>query len=110
MPAMYDKSATIPNGQQNSADVLLSPGDSLVGIFMPAAFTGTALTFLIQHPTGSDFTLYSAGSDVSITVAPSKYVALNSDLFKGVSKLKIRSNAAEGADRSLVLAVRPAGA
>jgi hypothetical protein len=106
--AMYGKSVTIVNGQQNSPDVQLDSGLSLVGIYVPAGFEGTSLSFLIEHPTETGgLTLYHDGADVAIVVAASKYVALDPFLFAGVNKFKIRSNNAVGADRTLVLAARP---
>lgn len=98
--------ATILSGATDS-DVIDLAGRTLCGISMPAAFTGTALTFKIDNG-GSTYQLMAdgAGADVSKTVAASKYIKLNPSDFAGVDKLKLVSGSAEGADRQIVVHVR----
>lgn len=83
-------------------------GAVLVGIQMPAAFTGTALTF--QAATGPSATYQqvvdSSGSAISYTVAAGKYVAVDPTKFHGVQYLKVVSGSAEGGARSLTLMLK----
>lgn len=75
----------------------------LLAIQMPAAFTGSALTFQGSHDGETFATLYSSGSDVSVAVAAGKYVAIDPAIFAGVEYLKVISGSAEGAARELQL-------
>lgn len=102
-----DLAATIANGATTSGAVDLT-GTTLVGLHMPAAFTATAVTFTVAESAGGTYrTLYSAGADVTITVAAAKYVALDPSVFAGARFIRIVSGAAEGAARTIILATRP---
>jgi hypothetical protein len=83
-------------------------GLSLVGIQMPAAFTGTAITF-----TGSvDCTTYQAvysttsGTALSYTVAQGHYVAIDPTPFYGLNCLKIVSGSTEVAARAFTVSLK----
>lgn len=97
------QSAVIANGAQSSAAINCS-GMTLVGFMMPAAFTGTALTFEVCDTLdGTYLPLYdSANALVSMTVAASRAYVTNPLLFQGVQFLKIKSGSAEGAARTIV--------
>lgn len=89
---MRSNTATIANGQSLSGSVYL--GDqSLVGIQMPAAFTGTALTFQAAQGDGSSFSnVHNAtGTEIQVTVAANRYVIIDPALLAGALYLKIRS-------------------
>lgn len=98
---------TIANGQQLSSALNLK-GLVLVGILLPAAFTGTALTFEASVD-GTNFFLVkstTSGSSLSYTVAQGTYAAINPVDFEGIEYLKIQSGSAEGAARTLICSVK----
>ncbi len=100
-------SATITSASTTSAAIDLM-GATLCGVHMPAAFTGSSLSFSVASAAGGTYqTLQRNGSDYSLSVAQGKYISLDPSLFAGVQFIKIISGSAEGADRALTLAVRP---
>lgn len=84
-------------------------GTTLCGIHMPAAFTGTALTFLAASAADGTYQAVkdSAGDPVSVTVAQGTYVQLDPAVFAGIQYLKVVSGSTEAAARTLTLAARP---
>jgi hypothetical protein len=99
--------ATIANGQQISSTIKLG-GFSLVGVFLPAAFTGTALTFLASHDGTNFFSVVTStsGTALSYTVAQGTYAAIDPKDFQGIEYLQIKSGSSEAAARTLTLAVK----
>lgn len=98
---------SIANGQTVSAAIQVK-GYSLVGIQLPAAFTGTALTFQVSLD-GTTYQLLkstTSGSSLSYTVAQGTYVAIDPTPFYGARYIKIVSGTAEGAARTLALALK----
>lgn len=98
---------TIANAQSLSSMITLK-GLSLVGILLPAAFTGTALTFEMSVD-GTNFFPVSSGTDgdpLSYTVAQGSYAAINPQDFAGINFLKIQSGSTEAAARTLICAVK----
>jgi hypothetical protein len=103
---MRHKDVTIAASGQASGSLALD-GFTLCGLYMPAAFTGTTLTFQAENGKGTFLTIADgAGSDVSKTVAASKYIKLDPSDFAGVNYLKIVSGSIESADRVITLALR----
>lgn len=99
--------ATIASGQTASGIITLG-GLVLCGILLPAAFTGTALTFEASVD-GTNFSLIkstSSGTSLSYTVAQGTFAAIDPKDFYGVNFLKIVSGTTEGGARTLNLAVR----
>jgi hypothetical protein len=94
--------ASIASGGTTS-DMVNLMNRRLLAIQLPAAFTGTALTFQASYDGITFATLYIDGADVSLTVAQGKYVAVDPATFAGVEILKVISGSAEGAARSIVL-------
>jgi hypothetical protein len=97
----------IANGQTSTAAIPTS-GLSLVGVQLPAAFTGTTLTF-----TGSvDGTTYqpvystTSGTALSYTVAQGHYVAIDPVAFYGLAYIKLVSGSAEGGARAFSVALK----
>lgn len=91
----------IASGQTNSSTIATN-GAPLVGIQMPAAFTGTAITFLVSQ-NGVLFQSLHTGLTatlLSYTVAAGYYVAINPVDFYGVAFIQIVSNQVEGASRT----------
>ncbi len=76
---------------------------------IPAAFTGTALTFQTLAADGVTYqTLYNSdGTVYTVTVAAGREVILSPADFVGVELFKIVSNAAEGAARVIGVVCAP---
>lgn len=100
-------SATIANGQQVSSTINCK-GFSLCGILLPAAFTGTALTFLASIDGTNFFPVHSttSGSALSYTVSQGNYFAIDPKDFYGVQYLQIKSGSSEGAARTLAVSLK----
>ncbi|QEX18501.1 hypothetical protein FRZ44_38080 [Hypericibacter terrae] len=106
--------ATVANGESLS-DVVDLGGMSLTGIVMPADWDAADLTFQAS-PTGvgaSFADLYdAAGTEITVSAAASIAIAIEPAAWAGLRYLKIRSGTSgspvnQGADRALVLLVRP---
>lgn len=79
----------------------------LVGIQMPAAFTGIALTFQASDSLAGTYNaVTSISAAYSVTVAAAKYVSISPNDLAGVRFIKVVSGSAEGADRDIILMVR----
>lgn len=100
--------ATIANGTTTSTEIDLTKTD-IVGIYIPAAFTGTAITFTSAFTSGGTFGSVrdGAGAALSLTVAQGQFVKVSPADFIGILYLKIVSGSTEGAARELRVAVRP---
>lgn len=83
-------------------------GLSLVGIQLPAAFTGTTLTFSVSIDGVLYQPLYTStsGTALSYTVAQGHYVAINPQDFYGVNYFKIISGSSEVAARTLSITLK----
>lgn len=98
---------TIANAGTTSA-AIPTKGLTLVGIMLPDAFTGTAITF-----TGSvDGVAYkvvkstTSGTTLSYTVAQGTYVAIDPAPFYGLAYIKLVSGSSEGGARALVVTLK----
>ena len=106
----YDKidfePIVIDSSETTSAEVDCR-GMTLCGVYMPAAFTGTALSFEASAD-GTTFVSVEDGdgSAVSKTVSASKYIKLDPADFAGVRFIKVVSGSTESAERTLTLALR----
>jgi hypothetical protein len=102
------KAAAIANGQQSSGALDLA-GFTLVGILLPAAFTGVALTFEVSSAIDGTYVALktgTGGSALSYTVVQGSFAAINPVDFQGVRFLKVKSGSAEGGARSLTLMLK----
>ncbi len=101
--------ATIANGQTVGVAVRIPPPTNglavLCALSMPAAFTGTAITFQVSIDGGTTWNaLYDdTGTLVTVTVAASRHIRLIPSLFAGLDHIKLVSGSAEGAARSIGL-------
>lgn len=102
MASNFVRTATIANGEQLSDVVDVGKG-TLAGLFIPSALTGTAITFFVCDTEGGTYLELQAGagSAFSVTVAASKYIALDPTKFVGLRYIKLRSGTAEGAARAI---------
>lgn len=88
---------TIPNAGTSTANIPMDLSKIPLAIEMPAAFTGTAITFKgTSTPGGTPVPIYYESTLYSVTVAPSRFVSLNRAAFEGVKYLQIVSNAGGG--------------
>jgi hypothetical protein len=94
---------TIANGATTS-DFCNAAMWAMFGLIMPAAFTGTTLTFTVCNtPAGTYQALYDvSNATVSLTVAVSRSYDLPAEL-SAWPYFKIVSGSAEGAARSLII-------
>jgi hypothetical protein len=99
--------ATIPISTATTG-AIATKGLTLVGVQLPAAFTGTTLTF-----TGSvDGTTYqpvystTSGTALSYTVAQGHYVAIDPVPFYGLAYIKLVSGSTEGTARTLLVTLK----
>ncbi len=96
-------------GTATSQPVALD-GTTLCGLHIPAGFTGVALTVQVSD-TGTPEGNFSpmtdaAGATLTYTVAPSKYVRLAPDDFRGVGCFRLVSGASEAANTTVRAAAR----
>lgn len=99
--------ATIANGQTVSA-AIPTTGLSLVGIQLPAAFTGTTITFQgsVDGTTYQVVKSTTSGTSLSYTVAQGTYVAVDPTPFYGLQFIKLVSGSAEGGARTFSVALK----
>ena len=84
-------------------------GFTLVGIKIPAAFTGIALTFTMCDTIDGTYVpvkVTTSGTALSYTVAPGGYYAIDPKDFYGIRYLKIVSGSSEAAERTLVCSLK----
>lgn len=90
----------ISSGQTVSAAIDLGVYRA-VGLSMPSAFTGTTLKFQSSFDGTNFLPVYKDGVEVSETVGTSRRVVLDPAKFYGIRYLRLVSNQAELADRSI---------
>ncbi len=83
-------------------------GLSLVGIQLPAAFTGTAITFQGSVDGTTYQAVYStiSGTALSYTVAAARYIAIDPVPFYGLKFIKLVSGSTEAAARSFSVTLK----
>lgn len=98
--------ATIAASGTSSAAVDLH-GYVLTGIYFPATFTGTAVTFTTSNAIAGTYQpVYNSSGVVSYTIAQARYYAIDPKDFKGVRYLKVVSGSTEGSTRTLTLSLK----
>lgn len=111
----------IDNGESLSDESIQLSGPSirdyskqgtLVAIVMPAAWTAADLTFQASNDDSAFANLYNAsGTEITVPVGASRWVAIDPTDFAGVAFLKVRSGTSgaavnQGADRVITFVVR----
>lgn len=90
-----------------SSAPITTNGMSLCGAKMPATFTGTAITFEMCDTVGGTYVpVIKGGTPLSYAVLASQYIVIDSNDFKGIMFLKIKSNATEAAQRTMVCSLK----
>lgn len=102
---------TIASGASLSGGRSLGP-TTLMGILLPASFTGTSITFQVSRDGDTWGNLYDNDAEVSHTAAGGIAITVNAFTFTPWSFVKIRSGTAgspttEAAPRSIVLVSLP---
>lgn len=99
--------ATIAAGETTS-DIVDCGGMSVVGIYTPAALTGTTFTFLVSPDNVLPYYAYydAAGTQVSKTFGASRFIYVEPAWSQGVRYFKFVSNQAEAAERTILVIVR----
>lgn len=102
----YELTATIANGATTSPAVDLG-GYALIGLLMPAAFTGTTITFQMSPDNSTFYDVYNtSGTQGSVTVAASRAVIFAAGDFIGERFVKLISGSTEGGARVIKLIAR----
>lgn len=102
------KKAAVWDGAGTTSEAVNLENETLCGLHIPSTFNGTAITFTVAPTFGGTYrTMQVDGSDYSVTVAASKYVALDPANFAGVQFFKIVSGTSEADAESVSLATRP---
>lgn len=98
--------ATIGSGTTTS-DAIDLQGLLVVQLIMPAALTGTAISFQSSHDNVTFQDCYNdANSLITITVAVNRTYNIDPKDFAGCRYFKIVSNASEAADRAIGIVAR----
>jgi hypothetical protein len=103
-----NQAVVIANGDTESG-VINTGGMCLCGIFLPAAFTGTALTFEACDTSAGTFVPVmstTSGTALSYTVAQGTYCAVDPKDFQGIRFLKLISGSSEAAARTLLCSLK----
>lgn len=98
------ETATIPNAGTTSATVTVPLNKSLLGFRLPAALTGTSVSFKMGIAANDTLVpVYTSGTLYSLTVAPDRFLYVDPQVFRGCSYLQVVSGSAEGASRDITL-------
>lgn len=115
--ASYEEKVTIADGETASTKYIDCLGKRVVGIYIPASFDGTAITFLasvsadVGFETDDDGTglptflpVYDKGGNaVSITCDDTRFVTLDPALLAGVHFLKLVAGTSQTGDTPLIV-------
>lgn len=99
--------ATIANGATTSGDVTIPFGHSLVAIDTPSALTGTSMTFKASVDGANWDDVYYEGTQYSVTVGTSRWIALDPRVFCAVRLMRLVSGSSEGEARTIQCVIRP---
>jgi hypothetical protein len=83
--------------------------NTLVGLIIPATFTGVALTFEASDDINGTYYAVkgSDGTSISYTIAQGTYVVIQPAVLSGVRFLKCVSGSTEGTARTIIGICRP---
>ena len=93
---------TIASSGTTSTSLTMQGGRVPIAIVTPSALTGTTFKFQASADQGTNFyALYNEGTEYSVTVSTSRYIALNPNVFEGVKVVRIVSGSSEAAARTI---------
>jgi len=72
-----------------------------LALVLPAALTGTTITFKASNDNATFYPIYYESTSYSVTVSTSRHVALDRRAFEGVRYLQLVSGSAESAARTI---------
>lgn len=103
--SITSQTTTIASSGTTSAAVTMERNRVPLAVIMPAAFTGTAITFEVSvdgttfQPLYNESTLYS----VTVSTSVARTYALSRQAMDGVKYVRIVSNGTEGALRTITI-------
>lgn len=98
--------AVIASSATTSGNVATN-GGGLVGLIMPAAFTGTTMTFNGSDDGTNFYALYNtSGTQLSITVSTNRLILFTPGDLVGPQYLQLVSGSTEGGARTIQCIVR----
>jgi hypothetical protein len=93
---------TIASSGTTSTALTMQGGRVPLAIITPSGLTGTTFKFQASADQGANFyALYNEGTEYSVAVNTSRYIALNPNVFEGVKVLRIVSGSSEAAVRTI---------
>lgn len=103
----YTETAVIPASGTTSGTITVQKNKTLIGIRIPAAMTGTSLSFRMGVAGSTVYELiYRANTLYSFTVptaGPARWEIVDHSYFAAAEFIQIVSNATEAAQRSFTL-------
>lgn len=72
-----------------------------LALVLPAALTGTAITFRASNDNATFYPVYYESTAYSVTVSTSRHVALDRRVFEGVRYLQLVSGSSEASARTI---------
>lgn len=102
-----DASVVIAASSASSA-ALNCNGFTLVGFILPAAFTGTALTFQVSSTLAGTYSALcdKSGSPISFTVAQGNAYCVDPIDLQGFQFIKLVSGSTEGSARTIICSLK----
>ncbi len=94
-------SVTIASSGTVSTAITLEGGRTVLALRTPATLTGTEFKFQASTDGDNFFALYNGSTEYAVTVAASRYIALNTEVMAGVRHLKVVSGSSEAAARTI---------
>ena len=92
----------IANGATTSTAISMDGARIPLAIQLPAALTGTVITFQASVDSGVTYTaLYDESTLYSLTVSTSRWVALKRSVFDAVTLVRLISGSTEGGTRTI---------
>lgn len=113
--SVQNLTVTVTTSTDGLSEAVALRGNTLVGIYMPSAWTSANVSFLGSHDDTTYYSVYgSTGDEIVISGASTsaaRYFPLDPADYAGLDYLKVRSGGstgetAQGASRSVVLALR----
>ena len=99
----FSTTATIASSGTTSDTQTMDSNRIPLAIVIPSAFTGTAVTFKASADNATFQPLYYEGTQYSVNVGTSRFIALDRRAFESVKYVQIVSGSTETASRSITV-------